>query len=75
MPAISKIAAACELFVDEVVSNMKLKSGKTVISTCKLCLQPFFDRSPTRKSRVTEMLRAKQYLFGLDCGNYEHRVT
>ena len=50
MPAASKIAPANELFMDEEVPNARLKSGKTIISTCKLCLQPFFDPSPTRKA-------------------------
>ena len=36
--------------MDEEVPNARLKSGKTIISTCKLCLQPFFDPSPTRKA-------------------------
>ena len=36
--------------MDEEIPNPKLKSGKTIISTCKLCLCPFFDPSPTRKA-------------------------
>jgi len=38
MPAASKIAPANELFMDEEVPNARLmiKSGKTIVSTCKL---------------------------------------
>ena len=50
MPAASKIAPANELFMIEEVLNAKLENGKTIISTCKLCLQPFFDPSPTGKA-------------------------
>ena len=36
MPAASKVAPANELFMDEEVPNARLKSGKTIVSTCKL---------------------------------------
>jgi hypothetical protein len=50
MPAISKIAPTNERFMIEEVPNATLENVKTIISTCKLCLQPFFDPSPTGKA-------------------------